>query len=60
MRTQDMIVVLHGCRAPIALRALDERHYSIVGERYIHSCMNGEAVDQCHGTHGTHEAYMLK
>ncbi|KAF2170437.1 hypothetical protein M409DRAFT_19258 [Zasmidium cellare ATCC 36951] len=48
MRPRDKVVVVHGCRAPIIIRPLDEETHSVVGECYVHGIMNGEVMGKVH------------
>jgi hypothetical protein len=43
-RTGDLICVLLGCHAPIALRRQAEDRYRVVGPAYVQGLMNGEAL----------------
>ena len=41
----DLICILHGCSVPVILRHIDTREkYKCIGECYVHSMMDGEAI----------------
>lgn len=42
--SSDMIYILLGCSVPMVLRKVDD-HFLLVGECYVHSLMDGEAMD---------------
>jgi hypothetical protein len=43
-RQGDSVCILFGCSVPVVLRQQnDEQTYTVIGERYIDNCMNGEA-----------------
>jgi hypothetical protein len=44
----DFVCLLYGCGVPMVLRPASNGAYSIVGEAYVHSLMDGEAVESCH------------
>ncbi|KAI3317180.1 heterokaryon incompatibility protein-domain-containing protein [Xylariaceae sp. AK1471] len=44
VQSDDIICLLFGCSVPVALRALGGKAYALVGECYIHGCMDGELL----------------
>ncbi|KAL1638031.1 hypothetical protein SLS58_009052 [Diplodia intermedia] len=43
---KDCVWILPGAHAPIILRNVGERRWTIVGEAYVHGIMDGEALEQ--------------
>lgn len=44
LRPGDSIYVLPGANIPFALRELENGHFALVGEAYVHGIMHGELV----------------
>lgn len=41
----DLICVLHGCHAPVILRAAENSvHHTLIGDAYVHGLMDGEVL----------------
>ena len=41
----DVVCILYGCGVPLVLRPTRGGHYRLVGEAYVHSIMDGQALD---------------
>ncbi|KAK3710958.1 hypothetical protein LTR37_009979 [Vermiconidia calcicola] len=40
----DVIVIIHGMPSPSVLRVVDQRHFRLLGDSYIHGFMDGEVL----------------
>jgi hypothetical protein len=43
-RKGDVVALFTGGRVPIILRPETGKHYTVVGDAYVHGIMNGEAM----------------
>ncbi|KAI5926016.1 hypothetical protein F4810DRAFT_726527 [Camillea tinctor] len=42
----DLIVVARGALAPVVLRKLDDKKYTVIGDAYVHGIMDGQFLQQ--------------
>jgi hypothetical protein len=42
----DVIVIIFGLPVPFVLRKVEDGHYQVVGESYVHGIMKGEMIEQ--------------
>lgn len=40
----DVVVIIHGMPSPSVLRAVDARHFRLLGDSYVHGFMDGESL----------------
>lgn len=42
----DQIYLFSGCSVPVILRSTTGGRFNVVGDAYVHGCMNGEGIEQ--------------